>query len=62
MMLSLALEAQLHAGQKRGKQLYMYPEECFDCGSCLPECPVVDIYENEVDAIEEDELEYVQKN
>ena len=23
-----------------GKQLYIDPEECIDCGACEPECPV----------------------
>ena len=23
-----------------GKQLYINPEECIDCGACEPECPV----------------------
>ena len=49
-------------GELEGKQLYINPDECIDCGACLPECPVDAIYENEEDAIEEDELEYVQKN
>ena len=49
-------------GELEGKQLYINPDECIDCGACLPECPVEAIYENEEDAIEEDELEYVQKN
>ena len=32
-----------------GKQLYIDPEECIDCGACEPECPVEAIFaENEV--------------
>ena len=27
-----------------GKQLYINPEECIDCGACEPECPVEAIY------------------
>ena len=27
-----------------GKQLYIDPETCIDCGACLPECPVDAIY------------------
>jgi len=30
-----------------GKQLYIHPEECIDCGACLPECPVEAIYEED---------------
>lgn len=26
------------------KMLYIHPEECIDCGACLPECPVQAIY------------------
>jgi NAD-dependent dihydropyrimidine dehydrogenase PreA subunit len=30
-----------------GKQLYINPDECIDCGACLPECPVQAIYDSE---------------
>lgn len=26
------------------KQLYIDPEDCIDCGACVPECPVNAIY------------------
>lgn len=35
-----------------GKQLYIDPTECIDCGACLPECPVSAIYESEQKTIE----------
>lgn len=35
-----------------GKQLYIDPIECIDCGACLPECPVDAIYESEKKSIE----------
>jgi len=35
-----------------GKQLYINPDECIDCGACLPECPVEAIYESEQKTIE----------
>ena len=38
--------------QLKGLQLYINPDECIDCGACLPECPVNAIYENEDQAIE----------
>lgn len=38
--------------EKQGLQLYINPDECIDCGACLPECPVDAIYENEYYAIE----------
>lgn len=28
-----------------GLQLYIDPEECIDCGACLPECPADAIFE-----------------
>ena len=28
-----------------GKQLYIDPDECIDCGACEPECPVEAIFE-----------------
>lgn len=28
-----------------GKQLFIDPEECIDCGACEPECPVEAIFE-----------------
>ena len=28
------------------KQLYIDPEECIDCGACVPACPVAAIYES----------------
>ncbi len=27
--------------------LYIDPEECIDCGACIPECPVEAIFEEE---------------
>ena len=49
-------------GELEGKQLYINPEECIDCGACLPECPVEAIYDDEEQAIEYDEKDAVQKN
>jgi len=34
-----------------GKQLYINPDECIDCGACLPECPVDAIYTTEEETI-----------
>ncbi len=45
-----------------GLQLYINPDECIDCGACEPECPVEAIYEDEEEAIEDGEKEYVKKN
>src|SRR6184192_1055507 len=30
--------------------LYIHPEECIDCGACVPACPVAAIYES-IDAM-----------
>ena len=49
-------------GELEGKQLYINPDTCIDCGACLPECPVDAIYDNEEEAIEDGEKEYVHKN
>lgn len=46
-----------------GKQLYINPEECIDCGACLPECPVDAIYDSEDHAIQvEGNDDSVRKN
>ena len=45
-----------------GLQLYINPEECIDCGACLPECPVDAFYDDEDSAIKNGELESVNKN
>jgi NAD-dependent dihydropyrimidine dehydrogenase PreA subunit len=29
-----------------GLQLYIDPEDCIDCGACVPECPVEAIFED----------------
>ena len=46
----------------KGKQLYINPDECIDCGACLPECPVDAIFDSEEEAINAGELEIVKKN
>jgi ferredoxin len=45
-----------------GKQLFINPDVCIDCGACLPECPVDAIYPNEKEAVHFGELESVHKN
>ena len=53
------------AGMEIGEKdmLYINPDECIDCGACLPECPVEAIYEDELEAIEKDGTdEYVKRN
>ncbi len=43
-----------------GKQLYIHPEECIDCGACEPECPVEAIFPE--DEVPEDQQEFIGKN
>ena len=53
------------AGMTIGEKdmLYINPDECIDCGACLPECPVEAIYDSEEVAIETDGTdEYVKRN
>jgi len=46
-----------------GKQLYINPDECIDCGACIPECPVEAIYDSEANTIKiEGDDSSVKKN
>ena len=38
--------------------LYIHPDECIDCGACVPECPVQAIFPNE--EVPEEWLEVVR--
>jgi ferredoxin len=31
---------------ERATMLYIHPEECIDCGACVPACPVAAIYDS----------------
>lgn len=49
--------------EKQGLQLYINPEECIDCGACVPKCPVQAIFEDEEATIRaEGSDESVRKN
>lgn len=53
----------LNKEELNGLQLYINPEECIDCGACVPECPVEAIYEDEETTIQiEGNDESVKKN
>ena len=41
-------EAKANGFNPEGKQLYINPEECIDCGACEPECPVEAIFEEDM--------------
>ena len=43
-----------------GKQLYIDPETCIDCGACEPVCPVTAIFIEE--EVPEKWKSYIEKN
>ena len=42
--------------------LVINPDECIDCGVCIPECPVDAIYRDEKEAIYFNDEESIYKN
>ena len=53
-------EAKAEGFNPDGKQLYIDPEECIDCGACEPECPVEAIFEE--DDVPEEWKKYTKLN
>ncbi|WP_407541155.1 ferredoxin family protein [Deinococcus radiomollis] len=43
-----------------GEMFLIHPDECIDCGACVPACPVSAIYPEE--DVPAGETEYIQKN
>lgn len=43
-----------------GEMLVIHPEECIDCGLCVPECPVSAIFRH--DEVPAADLGYVDRN
>ena len=41
--------------------LYIHPEECIDCGACVPACPVAAIYDS-VDSTPESQKDLIEAN
>ena len=41
--------------------LYIHPEECIDCGACVPACPVSAIYDS-IDATPASQKDLVEAN
>ena len=54
------VEVHLDGFNPEGKQLYIDPDECIDCGACEPECPVEAIFDE--DDLPEEWKEYVEIN
>ena len=53
-----ALEGPEREAAVHGLQLYIDPDECIDCGCCVPECPVDAIFhEDDVPAESEGDIE-----
>ena len=48
--------------EKKGKQLFIDPEMCINCGACIPECPEDAIYRDEKEAIDMGDEQSVHKN
>ena len=45
----------------RATMLYIHPEECIDCGACVPACPVAAIYDS-VEATPSHQQDLVEAN
>lgn len=43
-----------------GDMLLIHPDECIDCGACVPECPVSAILPEE--EVPDEEKAYIEKN
>ena len=44
-----------------GEQMvYIHPEECIDCGACVPECPVEAIFDE--DDVPDEWVDYIEIN
>jgi ferredoxin len=41
--------------------LYIHPEECIDCGACVPACPVSAIYDS-IETTPDNQKAFVQAN
>lgn len=47
-------------GYEEAEMLYINPDECIDCGACIPACPVEAIFRD--DEVPEEELKYIEIN
>jgi ferredoxin len=46
---------------ERTSMLYIHPDECIDCGACVPACPVAAIYDS-VDSTPPSQKELIEAN
>jgi NAD-dependent dihydropyrimidine dehydrogenase PreA subunit len=46
---------------EHSSMLYIHPEECIDCGACVPACPVSAIYDS-VDSTPASQKHFVEAN
>ena len=49
-----------NAPQLAGKQMFIDPDVCIDCGACEPECPVEAIYDE--DEVPDQYKDYIAAN
>ena len=46
---------------EQATMLYVHPEECIDCGACIPACPVAAIYDSP-DSTPENQQDLIEAN
>lgn len=46
---------------QEASMLYIHPEECIDCGACVPACPVAAIYDSD-DSVPSSQKDLIEAN
>ena len=49
-----------YGDKENDKMIYIHPDECIDCGACIPECPVEAIFPE--DEVPEDQQHWTAIN